>query len=185
MIEVELTALPEVKIIKPKRFGDVRGLFCEVYNKQVFVDAGIGDEFVQDNRSLSASRGTIRGLHFQTPPFAQNKLIHVTRGRILDIAVDLRSSSPTFGRHVAVELSAADWFQLFVPAGFAHGYCTLEDQTEVLYKVTAYYAPAHDRGIAWDDPALGIAWPVSADEAILADKDRRQPRLADCHDVFR
>jgi dTDP-4-dehydrorhamnose 3,5-epimerase len=184
VIEVEPTALPEVKAIKPKRFGDARGFLSEVYNQREFLDAGIEHVFVQDNHSHSASKGTVRGLHFQTPPFAQAKLVRVTRGRVLDVALDLRRSSPTFGRHVAVELSAANWLQLLVPVGFAHGFCTLEDETEVLYKVSAYYAAAHDKGIAWDDPALGIPWPVSAAGAILSDKDQRQPRLADSPDLF-
>jgi dTDP-4-dehydrorhamnose 3,5-epimerase len=130
------------------------------------------------------ARAPSGGCIFQTPPFAQAKLVRVTRGRVLDVAVDLRRFSPTFGRHVAVELSAANWFQLLVPVGFAHGFCTLEDDSEVLYKVSAYYAAAHDKGIAWDDPALGIRWPVSAADAILSDKDQRQPRLADSPDLF-
>jgi dTDP-4-dehydrorhamnose 3,5-epimerase len=184
MLEVEATALPDVKIVKPKRFGDSRGFFSEVYNKQTFADAGICLEFVQDNHSLSAKAGTLRGLHFQTAPFAQDKLVRVTRGRILDVAVDLRRSSPSFGRHVAVELSAENWLQLLVPVGFAHGFCTLEDDTEVIYKVANYYSAAHDKGIAWDDPALGIDWPVTAAEATLSEKDRHHPRLAECSDVF-
>src|SRR5215204_2206355 len=166
MIELEPTALADVKIVKPKRFGDARGFLSEVFNRRAFAQAGISLDFVQDNHSSSAKAGTVRGLHFQTAPFAQAKLVRVSRGRILDVAVDLRRSSPTFGQHVAVELSAANWLQLLVPVGFAHGFCTLEDETEVLYKVTAYYAAAHDRGIAWDDPALGIPWPVTAADAI-------------------
>ena len=184
MLEVEATALPDVKIVKPKRFGDNRGFFCEVYNKQAFADAGIDLEFVQDNHSLSAKRGTVRGLHFQTAPFAQDKLVRVTRGRILDVAVDLRRSSPSFGRHVAVELSAENWLQLVVPVGFAHGFCTLEDNTEVIYKVSNYYSAAHDKGIAWDDPALGIHWPINGAEATLSEKDRHHPQLAECCDLF-
>jgi dTDP-4-dehydrorhamnose 3,5-epimerase len=184
VIVVEPTGLPEVKVIKPKRFGDSRGFLSEVYNQRALTEAGIEHLFVQDNHSRSASKGTVRGLHFQTHPFAQAKLVRVTRGRVLDVAVDLRRSSPTFRRHVAVELSAANWLQLLVPVGFAHGFCTLEDETEVLYKVTAYYAAAHDRGIAWDDPALGIPWPVTIANAILSDKDQRQPRLADSSDLF-
>lgn len=184
MIEVEPTALPDVKTVKPKRFGDIRGFFSEVYNKRAWADAGISLEFLQDNHSLSGTAGTVRGLHFQTEPFAQDKLVRVTRGRILDVAVDVRRSSLTFGQHIAVELSAENWLQLLVPVGFAHGFCTLEDNTEVIYKVTNYYSGAHDKGVAWDDPALGIAWPVAAAEATLSDKDRQLPRLAECLDVF-
>ena len=177
---VEDTAIPDVKIITPKKFGDRRGFFSETYNRRAAAEAGIHLEFVQDNHSLSADVGTIRGLHFQSAPFAQDKLVRAPRGRILDVAVDLRRSSPTFGRHVAVELSAENWRQLLVPIGFAHGFCTLEPDTEVFYKVTNYYSPAHDHGLAFDDPALGIAWPIDAAKAILSDKDRRLPRLADC-----
>ena len=162
MIDVEPTTLSDVKIIKPKRFGDSRGFVSEVYNQRALAEAGIELLFVQDNHSCSVSKGTVRGLHFQTVPVAQAKLVRVTRGRVLDVAVDLRRSSPTFGRHIAVELSAVNWLQLLVPVGFAHGFCTLEADTEVLYKVTAYYEPAHDKGIAWDDPALGIPWPAGA-----------------------
>jgi dTDP-4-dehydrorhamnose 3,5-epimerase len=184
MSSIEPTAIEAVKIITPRRFGDARGWFSEVYSKKLFGEAGIELDFVQDNHSASSTKGTLRGLHFQTPPFAQDKLVRVTRGRILDVAVDLRRSSPTFGQHVAVELSQENGRQLLVPVGFAHGFCTLEDDTEVLYKVTNYYAPAHDFGLAWDDPELGIAWPVPPDQAILSDKDRKHPRLADLPWLF-
>ncbi len=179
MLEVQPTAIPEVRLLTPRRFGDERGFFSEVYNRQRLLDHGIAIEFVQDNHSLSAAAGTLRGLHFQSPPFAQDKLVRVTRGRILDVAVDIRRSSPTYGRHVAVELSAENWWQLLVPVGFAHGFCTLEPHTEVLYKVSAYYSAAHDHGLAWDDPDLGIPWPVPAGGPILSDKDRTHPRLRD------
>ncbi len=178
MIEVEPTALPDVKIIRTKVFADPRGYFVETYNKKAFAAAGIVDEFVQDNFSLSTYVGTIRGLHFQSAPYAQAKLVRVGRGRILDVAVDLRRSSPTFGQHVAVELSCENRLELLVPVGFAHGFCTLEPYTEVSYKVTAHYSAAHDHGLAWDDPALGINWPVEASNAILSDKDTRHPQLA-------
>jgi dTDP-4-dehydrorhamnose 3,5-epimerase len=184
MSSIEPTAIEAVKIITPRRFGDARGWFSEVYSKKLFGEAGIELDFVQDNHSASSTKGTLRGLHFQTPPFAQDKLVRVTQGRILDVAVDLRRSSPTFGQHVAVELSQENGRQLLVPVGFAHGFCTLEDDTEVLYKVTNYYAPAHDFGLAWDDPELGIAWPVASGEAILSDKDRAHPRLADLKWLF-
>ncbi len=181
---VENTAIPDVKIITAKKFGDHRGFFSETYSRRAAAEAGLDLDFVQDNHSRSAEIGTLRGLHFQSPPFAQDKLIRVTRGRILDVAVDLRRSSPTFGRHVATELSEENWRQLLVPIGFAHGFCTLEPDTEVLYKVTNYYSPQHDHGLAFDDPALGIVWPVDPARAVLSDKDRRHPRLAECPHFF-
>jgi dTDP-4-dehydrorhamnose 3,5-epimerase len=181
---VEDTALAGVKVMTPRKLDDHRGFFSETYNQKVFEQAGFHLQFVQDNHSLSARAGTTRGLHFQTPPLAQDKLIRVTRGATFEVAVDLRASSPTYGRHVAVRLSAANWRQLLVPIGFAHGFCTLEPDTEVLYKVTNHYSTAHDMGLAWDDPALGIAWPVKASEAILSDKDRRHRLLKDLPTVF-
>jgi dTDP-4-dehydrorhamnose 3,5-epimerase len=184
MLNVEATAIPDVKIVTPKRFGDDRGFFSEVYSRDRFADAGIALDFVQDNHSWSAKTGTVRGLHFQSAPCAQDKLVRVVRGRIMDMAVDLRRSSPTYGKHVAVELSAENWRQLLVPVGFAHGFCTLEPDTEVLYKVSGYYSAAHDHGLAWDDPALEIQWPVSIEAAVLSDKDRRHPRLADLPPYF-
>ena len=184
MLNVEETAIPAVKIISPRKHGDHRGFFSETYNSASFAEAGIDLVFVQDNHSLSATVGTLRGLHFQSAPFAQDKLVRVTRGRILDVAVDIRISSPTFGKHVAVELSAENWKQLLVPVGFAHGFVTLEPDTEVLYKVSAPYAPANDHGLAFDDPALGIDWGLPADRLVLSDKDRKHPRLADLPRYF-
>lgn len=184
MIEFERTVIPDVVIVKPQRFGDDRGFFSEVYNQHEFAEFGLALEFVQDNHSRSSAPGTIRGLHFQAPPFAQDKLVRVTRGAVLDVAVDLRRSSATFGKHVAVELSAENWWQLFVPVGFAHAFCTLTPDVEVLYKVSSFYSAAHDRGLAWDDPSLGIKWPVSAETAVLSEKDRRHPRLAELGPVF-
>jgi dTDP-4-dehydrorhamnose 3,5-epimerase len=181
---VEATDIPDVKIITPKKFGDSRGFFSEVYNRNAFAAAGMELDFVQDNQSLSAQAGTLRGLHFQSPPFAQDKLVRVTRGRILDVAVDIRVSSPTFGKHVVVELSAENWRQLLVPVGFAHAFITLEANTEVIYKVTNYYSAANDLGLAWDDPELGIAWPAPPEGVTLSDKDRRHPRLRDLPPVF-
>lgn len=183
-IEVERTEIPEVLVIRPKKFGDHRGFFSETYNRRDFQAAGIDLDFVQDNHSLSAQPGTIRGLHFQTPPHAQDKLVRVLRGAILDVAVDIRKGSPTFGKHVAVRISAEEWNQILVPKGFAHAICTLEPDTELLYKVTAFYAPEHDKGLLWNDPDLGIDWPVTADQAVLSDKDRAQPRLRDLPDYF-
>ncbi len=183
-IMIEATAIPDVKIITGKKFGDRRGFFSEVYNRKAFAEAGIALDFVQDNHSLSAQPGTVRGLHFQSPPFAQHKLVRVPRGRILDVAVDIRRSSPTFGRHVTVELSAENWRQLLVPIGFAHGFATLEPDTEVIYKVSDYYSAANDLGLAWDDPDLGIAWPLPPGGAVLSDKDRTHPRLRDLPAIF-
>lgn len=178
MLSVEATAIPAVKIITPKKHGDHRGFFSEVYKQSDMAEAGIDLVFVQDNHSRSATVGTLRGLHFQSAPFAQDKLVRVTKGRILDVAVDLRASSSTFGQHVAVELSAENWRQLLVPIGFAHGFVTLEPDTEVLYKVTAPYGPANDHGLAFDDPALGIDWRLPHGDLVLSDKDRQHPRLA-------
>ena len=181
---VEDTAIEGVKIITPKKHGDERGFFSEVYNLSTWEKAGLHYQFVQDNHSVSTKVGVIRGLHFQTEPAAQDKLVRVVRGRILDVAVDLRRSSPTFGRHVAVELSADDWRQLLMPIGFAHGFCVLEPNTEVLYKVTNFYSAANDFGLAFDDPDLNIDWPVSPADALLSDKDRRWPRLRDLAQTF-
>ncbi|KRE03155.1 dTDP-4-dehydrorhamnose 3,5-epimerase [Bosea sp. Root670] len=179
MLNVEDTAIPAVKIVTPKKFGDHRGFFSETWSRNAFAEAGLDLDFVQDNQSLSAPVGTLRGLHFQSPPCAQDKLVRVTRGRILDVAVDIRASSPSFGKHVAVELSAENWRQLLVPIGFAHGFVTLEPDTEVLYKVTAPYAPENDHGLAFDDPALGIDWRLPLSGLTLSDKDRKHPRLAE------
>ena len=184
MLSVEPTAIPAVKIITPKKHGDHRGFFSETWNRAAFAEAGLDLNFVQDNQSLSATVGTLRGLHFQSAPFAQDKLVRVTKGRILDVAVDIRASSPTFGQYVAVELSAENWRQLLVPIGFAHGFVTLEPDTEVLYKVTAPYGPKNDHGVAFDDPALGIDWRLPHDQLVLSDKDRKHPRLADLPRYF-
>lgn len=178
------TAIPDVKILEPRRFADRRGVFCETYNRKTLASLGIDLEFVQDNQSISLERGVVRGMHFQLPPFAQAKLVRVVRGSVLDVVVDIRRGSATFGRHVSTVLSADNWRQVFVPAGFAHGFCTLEANTEVLYKVSAYYSPQHDRGILWNDPALGIDWPVLAGEAKLSEKDQKHPTLRESKDLF-
>lgn len=183
-MQITKTALEGVVILSPKKFGDDRGFFSETYNRKALADAGIDLEFVQDNQSLSVETGVVRGLHFQTPPFAQDKLVRVVRGRILDVAVDLRKSSPTFKQHVAVELSAEAWNQLLIPIGFAHGFVTLEPNTEVIYKVTNYYSPANDCGVRWNDPTLGIAWPITPDKAILSAKDMVLPTLDQISDKF-
>jgi dTDP-4-dehydrorhamnose 3,5-epimerase len=183
-MELTMLAIPEVKLIAPKIFRDGRGFFSETYNRRALDDANISANFVQDNHSLSVERGVIRGLHFQSPPHAQDKLVRVTRGSIFDVAVDIRKGSPTFRKHIAVILNVENWQQLWVPKGFAHGFCTLEPNTEVIYKVTDYFDAKRDKGLAWDDPELGIEWPVKPEEIILSDKDKVQPRLSDLPDYF-
>ena len=177
-------SLAGVVEIIPDRFGDDRGYFCETYNCDALRDHGIELEFVQDNQSWSRDMGTVRGLHYQTPPFAQVKLVRVLRGAIFDVAVDIRTGSPSFGQHVCCELTAEQGNQLLIPEGFAHGFCTLRPDTEVFYKVSAGYSPQHDRGILWSDPDLGISWPVDAVDAILSEKDKRQPGLKDYRGDF-
>lgn len=164
-------------LIEPTKIGDERGFFSETFRADRFEAEAGPFRFVQDNQSLSAARGTIRGLHYQKAPRAQGKLIRVIRGAILDVAVDIRQGSPTFGRHVAVELSADNWRQLWVPPGFLHGFCTLAGNTEVIYKVTDTYSREHDAGVRWNDPDIGIEWPVTEAEATLSDKDRTAPLL--------
>ena len=178
-MEIIETAIPAVKVLRPKKLGDHRGFFSETYNKKTLAALGIHLEFVQDNQSLSAEKGTIRGLHFQTPPFAQDKLVRVVQGSILDVAVDLRKNSPTFGKHVSVVISAQEWNQILVPIGFAHGICTLEPNTEVLYKVSNYYSPEHDKGLLWNDPDLGIHWPIPEKDVTLSENDRQRPRFSE------
>ncbi|PVA05210.1 dTDP-4-dehydrorhamnose 3,5-epimerase [Thalassorhabdomicrobium marinisediminis] len=178
-MHLEPTLLPDVIILTPARFGDHRGFFSESWSRRAMAEHGLDLDFVQDNHSLSAAAGTVRGLHFQTPPHAQDKLVRCGRGALLDVAVDIRHGSPTFGRHVAVELSAENGRQLLVPKGFAHGFVTLQPETEIIYKCTDYYAPDCDAGLRWNDPALGIEWGLSALDAILSDKDQTAPLLAD------
>ena len=178
------TAIPAVRLLTFARHGDARGFFAETYSRRDFAAVGINCEFVQDNHSKSVHVGTVRGLHFQTPPFAQAKLVSVLRGAILDVAVDLRYGSPTLGQHVAAPLSSDEASALFVPEGFAHGFATLEPDTEVLYKVTGYYAPEHDRGLLWNDSALGINWPIDAASATLSERDRTHPPLAELTPCF-
>jgi dTDP-4-dehydrorhamnose 3,5-epimerase len=170
-------AIPSVLLIEPKRFGDARGFFSETFREDALSKAGFDARFVQDNHSLSAQVGTLRGLHYQKPPHAQDKLVRVVRGAILDVAVDIRAGSPNFGMAVIEEISAANGRHILVPKGFAHGFLTLEPDTEVIYKVTDYYSPECDTGLAWDDPDLGIDWKLSV-EPLLSDKDRTQPSFA-------
>ncbi len=174
-----------VKLITTKRIEDARGWFVETWNQRDFQAAGIDADFVQDNQSLSRCAGTIRGLHFQAEPYAQAKLVRCLRGRIFDVAVDIRFDSPTFGHWVGAELNAHNGRQLFVPRGFAHGFLTLEPDTEVAYKVDGFYDAASDRGIRWDDPALAIGWPLDGLTPILSDKDQRLPLLAEAGADFR
>jgi dTDP-4-dehydrorhamnose 3,5-epimerase len=184
-VTVKSTLIPDVLLLTPRRFGDERGWFSETYSARSFGPV-LGDvEFCQDNQAFSAARGTLRGLHFQSPPEPQAKLIRVLRGSIFDVAVDIRVGSPTYGRWVGETLTAERGEQLFVPRGFAHGYCTLEPHTEVAYKVDGYYAPDCDGGLAWNDPYLNITWPIPPAEAILSDKDRVLPSFANFLSPFR
>lgn len=168
-------AIPDVLVLSPKKHGDERGFFSEVFKESLFTANGVDACFVQDNHSFSSQRGVVRALHFQAPPKAQGKLVRVVRGAILDVAVDIRIGSPTYGQHVSAEISAGAWNQIWVPAGFAHGFCTLTDECEVLYKTTSEYAPDLEGGITWNDPALGIDWPVAPSEATLSARDTRWP----------
>jgi len=184
LIEVHPLGLDGVLEIRPRRFADDRGFFSEVWNQAAFAEAGIDLDFVQDNHSLSRGVGVLRGLHFQVPPFAQAKLIRVTRGAIFDVAVDIRSGSPSFRQWVGARVSAAEWNQLLIPVGFAHGFLTLEPDTEVQYKVSAPYSRDHDRAIRFDDPAIGVEWPMEREALVLSDKDRAAPLLAELDTGF-
>lgn len=184
MIEIEQTKLPGVLVLTPKRFGDERGFFCESWNKARMAEHGIALEFVQDNHSLSQQVGTVRGLHYQTPPHAQAKLVRCGRGALLDVAVDIRKGSPTYAQWVAVELSAENGKQLLVPEGFAHGFATLRPDTEIIYKCTDYYAPDCDRAIAFDDPEIGVDWGLTRDTAVLSEKDAEAVKLSEADTPF-
>ncbi|MBX9653173.1 dTDP-4-dehydrorhamnose 3,5-epimerase [bacterium] len=178
-MQVQETEIPGVLLLTPKRFGDHRGFFSETYNNRLFEEAGIHLNFVQDNQSLSVEKGVLRGLHYQLEPKAQDKLVRVIKGAILDIAVDIRHGSPTFGKHISAVISQENWQQILVPKGFAHGFITLEPNTEVVYKVTDYYSPDHERGILWNDPELGINWGIDPSEVVLSDRDKKHPRFSD------
>lgn len=178
------TAVPGVLFIEFDRFDDARGAFAETYDAIKFRALGIEAAFVMDAWSVNRRAGTVRGLHFQAPPRTQAKLVRITRGRVFDVALDLRRSSPTFGRHLACELRAGDGRQLFIPAGCAHGFCVLEPDTEIVYKMSDHYAPEFSGGVLWNDPRLGIAWPVSAAAAVVSESDARWPRLADLGPIF-
>ena len=183
-MKVERLAIPEIILVTPPRFGDDRGFFSEVWKLHAFAQAGIDLPFVQDNQSLSRERGVIRGLHCQIAPHPQGKLVRCLRGAIWDVAVDARIGSSTYGKWAAAELSAENWAQLWIPPGFLHGFCTLEPDTEVLYKVTDIYSRESERGVIWNDPALALPWPVPDAEAILSDKDRILPTFAEARGLF-
>ena len=183
-VEIIPQAIAPVVLIKPARFGDARGYFSEMHSKRALASLGYDFDFVQDNLSLSAEAGTIRGLHFQAPPSEQTKLLTVLTGAVLDVVVDLRRGSPTYGKHVTAELSEQNGMQMLCPRGFAHGLCTLLPDTLVLYKVDGYYDPKRDFGVRWNDPRLGIPWPVKPENAKLSDKDRVQPLFAELPEYF-
>ncbi|WP_411819445.1 dTDP-4-dehydrorhamnose 3,5-epimerase [Hyphococcus formosus] len=183
-MDVTALAIPEVKLITPRRFSDDRGFFSETYNAKAFKAAGIECDFVQDNHSYSARQGTVRGLHYQSPPFAQSKLVRVLRGAIIDVAVDARKDSPSFGQWVKAEISAENGTQIFVPKGFLHGFATLEPDTEVAYKVDAFYDGASDGSVKWDDPDLAIDWGIRPESASLSEKDAKAPKWADFSSPF-
>jgi dTDP-4-dehydrorhamnose 3,5-epimerase len=170
--------------ISPRKIGDDRGYFAEIFRRDLFDAQAPGVHFVQDNQSLSVRAGTIRGLHFQSNPCAQGKLVRCIAGKLFDVAVDLRRESPTYGRWQSIILSAEECNQFWVPAGFGHGFCSLEPNSIISYRVTDYYSAENDRGVAWDDPGIAIQWPAVADPSTLSDKDRRQPRLADLPHYF-
>jgi dTDP-4-dehydrorhamnose 3,5-epimerase len=177
--------VPGLKLIVPKRFSDPRGYFSETWSDRQFRQEIADVTFVQDNQSVSTRKGTLRGLHFQKPPFAQGKLIGVVSGSILDVAVDIRLGSPTYRRHIAIKLDASEGVQLWVPPGFLHGFCTLEDETEVFYKVTSYYSPTHDAGVLWSDADLAIDWPVDSGSVALSAKDERLPPFSEVPVFFK
>ncbi|MEC7256498.1 MAG: dTDP-4-dehydrorhamnose 3,5-epimerase [Pseudomonadota bacterium] len=181
-MQIETTALEGVLVLTPRRFGDARGFFSESWNRKTMAEAGITLDFVQDNHSVSAAVNTVRGLHFQAPPHAQAKLVRCGRGRLFDVAVDIRRDSPTWGAWVGVELSAENGKQLLIPAGFLHGFATREPDTEIIYKCTDYYAPECDGAVHWD--SCGIDWGLTGDP-VLSDKDRDAPRLEDFDSPFR
>lgn len=183
-MQFQKTVISEVILITPKKIGDSRGYFSETFRRDMFAENVGNFELIQDNQSLSAEIGTIRGLHFQLDPRAQGKLVRCIAGGIFDVAVDIRKGSPTYGQHVKAELTVDNGHQLWVPPGFAHGFCTLEPNSIISYKVTDYYSPDHDRGLLWNDPELGIGWPIDAEKAILSGKDKVQPRLADLEANF-
>ncbi len=183
-MKIEPLNIPEVLLITPPKFGDSRGFFSETWSAAKLGAQGFNEHFVQDNHSLSAQPGTIRGLHCQLAPSIQGKLVRVVKGAIWDVAVDIRHGSPTYGKYAAAILSEANWAQLWIPGGFLHGFCTIEPNTEVIYKVTADYDRAAERAVIWNDPTLALPWPVEPGKALLSDKDMVAPRLAECESWF-
>lgn len=183
-MKVTPLAIPDVKLIDTKVFADNRGFFLESYSKRAFENIGIETDFVQDNHSLSKEAGVIRGLHFQYPPYAQTKLVRVTKGEIWDVAVDLRKGSPTYGEYVSTKLSADSFKMLFIPVGFAHGFVTLTANCEIQYKTDSYYAPNHEGGVRWDDPDIAIQWPLEHTSVILSEKDAVLPSFASFQGAF-
>ncbi len=183
-MQFETFKIPDLVLITPKKFGDSRGYFMETFRQELFEENVGPFLFVQDNQSMSAEVGTVRGLHFQLDPKAQGKLVRCVAGALADVAVDIRKGSPTYGQYVSVELTAENGKQLWVPPGFAHGFCTLAPNTEISYKVTNYYSAEHDRGLLWNDPSIGIDWPVEAAKAVLSDKDIKQPGLSSLPEAF-
>jgi dTDP-4-dehydrorhamnose 3,5-epimerase len=183
-VEIRPLSIAEVKLVIPQIHRDARGFLSETYSRRDMNKAGIATEFVQENHSLSVEVGTLRGLHFQVQPHAQGKFLRASKGSVFDVAVDIRVGSPTFGQHVTAILSAENWMQIWIPAGFAHGFCTLEPNTEVIYKVTDYYAPECERGIRWNDAVLGIKWPIDPGQIRLSDKDGKQPTLKEMAPAF-
>lgn len=179
------TILPEIKVFQTLRHQDSRGFFSEIFNKKVLSELGVNSEYVQDNQSLSTTVNTIRGLHFQAPPFEQAKLVRCVQGKIFDVAVDIRKESPTFGKWVGYEVSAKNGYQIYIPAGFAHGFLTLEEDTEINYKCTNYYSKVSEGSIVWNDPNIGIKWPVDSKTIILSEKDNGAPFLKDIDTPFR
>lgn len=176
--------IPGVKLIIPTRHGDNRGFFAETWNQRAMAAHGIDTDFVQDNHSLSAEPGTVRGLHFQAPPHAQAKLVRCGRGRLFDVAVDVRRGSPTFGRWTGAELSYENGWQLLIPAGFLHGFVTREPDTEIVYKCSTFYAPDHEGAVRWNDPQIGIDWGISPEDAILSRRDAEAVPLSDFWSPF-
>jgi len=183
-VQVEQTEIPGLLILTPRRFGDSRGFFSESWNKRQMADHGLHYDFVQDNHSLSAQLGTVRGLHFQAPPHAQAKLVRCGRGRLFDVAVDIRRGSPSYGKWFGIELSFENGRQLMIPAGFLHGFVTREPDTEIIYKCTDYYAPEADGAVRFDDPDIGIDWGLGDESAVLSDKDASAPVLKELDNPF-
>lgn len=182
-LEITDTKLSGIKLLKPKRFGDHRGFFAETYSQRAYAGLGVDTTFVQDNHSLSAAQGTLRGLHFQAPPHAQAKLVRCGRGAIFDVAVDIRRGSPTYGGWAGYTLSAENGAQLYIPVGFAHGFATLEPDSEIIYKCSDYYAPETEGALRWDDPDIGIKWPLTG-APVLSEKDAAAPLLAGFNSPF-